>query len=219
MYATGRWEKLKIPAERARFNTTGRLLVKHGPPGQVLEIGCGEALLQRQLEPAAYLGWVGIDISEVAIHRAQEFTTDRVRYHVADMERFDPGTRFDCIIFTESIYYSADSRRLLARYVRFLKPGGRIIVSIFRTKRSQRIWTGLHAVAAPIDRLATSNELGSWDCEVLVPRESPATGRIPPAGSRNDGHLVAAQGPHGLSSSWLDFWIPEGFEDKQGFHL
>ena len=60
-YASGHWEKLKITAEQARFDVTALLLTRHAPPGRVLEIGCGEALLQQQLNAADYLDWVGVD--------------------------------------------------------------------------------------------------------------------------------------------------------------
>jgi 2-polyprenyl-3-methyl-5-hydroxy-6-metoxy-1,4-benzoquinol methylase len=169
-YASGRWEKLKIPAEQARFDTTARLLARHGPPGHVLEIGCGEALLQQRVPSDDYRTWLGVDISAVAIARAQAFANERVHYLAGDMETFDRDASFDVIIFPESIYYSPDPQGLLERYVSFLKPNGRFIVSIFRTKRSDRIWAGLHSITRTVDALATTNELGSWDCEVLVPK-------------------------------------------------
>lgn len=205
-YATGRWEKLKIPAEQARFAATAQLIVRHGPPGQVLEIGCGEALLQQQLKPADYQDWVGIDISEVAIQRAQAFTARQVRYHVADMELFDPGDRFDLIVFTESIYYSTDPRRLLARYVRFLKPGGRFIVSIFRTKRSDRVWAGLHTVASRVDAISTTSELGTWDCEVLGPNEAQKNGWAPLPGSPSRHCELAPPGAASLLTRLFHFY-------------
>lgn len=219
-YATGQWEKLRVPGEQARFDATARLLIRQGPPGQVLEIGCGEALLQQRLGSADYLDWVGIDISEVAIKRAQAFATDHVRYHVADMELFDPGGRFDVIVFTESIYYSKDPRRLLERYVRFLKPTGCFIVSICRTKRSARIWAGLHTVAAPIDSISTSSELGTWDCEVLVPTQAPEAGLIPAASSAPTGEREpTSAAASDLIARLFAFSTPEGYEDQQGFHF
>jgi SAM-dependent methyltransferase len=167
-YATGKWDQLKN--EQARLATTALLLIRHLPPGRVLEIGCGEALLQQQINPADYLGWLGVDISDLAIRKAQAFATDRVRYLTADMETFDPGGQFDAIVFTESIYYSASPGRLLRRYARFLNPGGVFIISIFRTKRSDAIWTEIHAEAAAFDGGTTTSELGTWHCEALRPR-------------------------------------------------
>lgn len=168
-YLTGRWDKLKTQAEQTRFDATARLLARHVSPGDVLEIGCGEAVLQRRLSSADYRSWLGIDLSTVAIQRAQAFTDARTRYLVADMETFEPDVKFDAIVFTESIYYSPDCAQLLRRYSRFLKPNGRFLVSIFRTKRSAAIWANIHRVAPLLDASSTTNDLGTWDCKVLGP--------------------------------------------------
>jgi len=173
-YAVGKWDKLKN--EQPRIAATALLLTRHVRPGRVLEIGCGEALLQQQLDPADYLGWVGVDISDVAIQRAQAFANENVRYLLADMETLDPGGKFGAIVFTESIYYAADCARLLERYSRFLNPGGVFIISICRTKRSDKIWADIHSVTTVIDTVVTrddtitDSELNTWDCEVLAPR-------------------------------------------------
>lgn len=164
-YTKGKWDKLKV--EHARHDTTARLLQQHVPPGRVLEIGCGEAILQQRLPPSAYREWIGVDLSEVAIARAQAFATERVHYVVANMDEYQPEGQFEAILFTESIYYSADCAALLRRYARSLKPGGVFIVSIFRTRRSEQEWAAVHAVTTTIDRAVTENEYGAWDCEVL----------------------------------------------------
>ncbi len=172
-YATGRWDKLRTPAEEARFDATARLLTRHARGGHVLEIGCGEALLQQRLMAGDYRSWLGVDISAVAIGRAQAFAGPRVRYVVADMDTLDSDGRFDAIVFTESIYYSADCRRLLRRYAGYLNPTGVFIVSIFRTRRSAAVWADIRAEAATRDAIGTTNELGTWDCEVLAPKAAP----------------------------------------------
>ena len=166
-YATGRWEVLKAPIENARFDACIALLRRHAAGGRLLEIGCGEALLQRRLAPGDYQRLVGVDISDVAISRAQAFADNRVRYLVADMQKLELDETFDAVIFTESINYVPRRHQLLRKYARFLNEGGVFIVSIYRNKRSAGIWTEIHSVAAPIDRATTTNEAGAWDCEVL----------------------------------------------------
>ncbi len=168
-YASGDWEKLKGPAETARLDATARLLRRHVPPGRVLEIGCGEALLQQHLQAGEYHNWLGVDISAIAIERAQAFAGADVRYVVADMETLEPGLGFDAIVFTESIYYAKDCAALLRRYRHFLSPAGIFLVSICRTKRSDRIWSDIHTVTAQFDLITTANEIGTWDCAALRP--------------------------------------------------
>jgi ubiquinone/menaquinone biosynthesis C-methylase UbiE len=83
---------------------------------------------------------------------------------------FDPQESFDAIVFSESIYYVPQPGAVLERYNRFLSPGGVLLVSIFATKRSAAVWAELHAVADSIDSRTTTNELGTWVCEVLCVR-------------------------------------------------
>lgn len=133
----------------------------------MLEIGCGEALLQRRLAPSDYQRFVGVDISEVAINRAQAFAENRVRYLVADMQKLELDEKFDAVVFSESINYVPRRHDLLRNYARFLNEGGVFIISIYRNKSTAAIWTEIHSVAAAIDHAVTTNESGVWDCEVL----------------------------------------------------
>ena len=166
-YAAGDWEMLKAPGEHARFDACITLLRRHAAGGSLLEIGCGEALLQRRLAPEDYRRFVGVDISDVAITRAQAFADHRVRYLVADMRELELDEKFDAVIFTESIYYVPHCDQLLRNYGRFLKPGGVFVISIYRNKSSAATWVEIHLAAAPIDRVTSTNETGAWDCEVL----------------------------------------------------
>ena len=74
------------------------------------------------------------------------------------------------IVFTESIYYSADCAQLLRRYTGFLNPNGVFIISICQTKRSDRIWADIHSVTTTLDTLATRDGADTWDCQVLKPQ-------------------------------------------------
>lgn len=166
-YAAGRWEGLKAPVESARLDACVALLRRHAAGGRLLEIGCGEALLQLRLAPNDYQCLVGVDISAVAIARAQSFAGNRVRYLVADMRGLRLDEKFDAVVFTESIYYDPRPDQLLRKYVQFLGAGGVFIVSIFRNKGSADTWARIHSVTDPVDRITTKNEAGVWDCEVL----------------------------------------------------
>lgn len=192
-YACGRWEVLKAPVEDARFDACITLLRRHVRGGRLLEIGCGEALLQRRLVSADYQRLVGVDVSDVAISRAQAFADHRVRYLVADMQKLEFDETFDAVIFTESIYYVPHCHQLLRDYARFLSEGGVFIVSMHRHKQSVGIWARIHSVAAPIDSLTTMNEAGAWDCEVLRLRRSETSG-----GRDQPGTKKPAGGPAGL---------------------
>lgn len=168
-YASGRWDLLKAPQEAARLDACAALLRRHAPGGRLLEIGCGEALLQQRLGPEDFSRFVGVDISAVAIARAQGIAAGdpRTTYLVADMRELELNEKFDAVIFTESIYYVPDCTAVLHRYARCLDEGGAFVVSIFQNKRSAEVWAQIHAATILVDRTATTNTAGTWDCEVL----------------------------------------------------
>ncbi|HET7535253.1 MAG TPA: class I SAM-dependent methyltransferase, partial [Candidatus Didemnitutus sp.] len=130
-YARGKWKQLKDPIEHARLIACANLLRRHAPNGDVLEIGCGEAILLRQLTADDYRSWLGVDISDVAVAAAQSFAGERVRFVAGDMRTLALHEHYDAIIFTESIYYVSEPAALLKRYARHLKPGGVFIISNF----------------------------------------------------------------------------------------
>lgn len=168
-YASGRWDVLKTPHETARLDACAALLRRHAPGGRLLEIGCGEALLQQRLAPGDFQRFVGVDIAEVAISRARTFAQGdpRVTYLVADMRTLALGETFAAVIFTESIYYVPNCHEVLRAYARFLRDGGVFVISIFQNKRSAEVWAQIHTVTTVIDRITTTNGAGTWDCEVL----------------------------------------------------
>ncbi|MEY4938709.1 MAG: hypothetical protein RIQ93_444 [Verrucomicrobiota bacterium] len=166
-YSVGHWAGLQTAAETPRLDACVALLRRHAPGGRLLEIGCGEALLQRRLTPDDYQRLVGVDIAEVAISRAQAFASSRVQYLVADMQALQLAEKFDAVIFSESIYYAARPGEVLRSYGRFLDGDGVLIISIFRNKGSDRVWTQIHAEATRVDSVTTTNQEGTWDCEVL----------------------------------------------------
>ena len=168
-YSTGRWEGLKAPREQARFETCIALLRRHASGGDLLEIGCGEGLLLQRLSPADYRQFVGVDISGVAIQRATGLANPRANFLIADMQRLELEQKFDAVIFTESIYYVSRCDELLRRYAHFLRDHGVFVVSVFSNRGSQGVWDQIHLAAELIERVTTTNDAGTWECEVLRP--------------------------------------------------
>jgi 2-polyprenyl-3-methyl-5-hydroxy-6-metoxy-1,4-benzoquinol methylase len=74
---------------------------------------------------------------------------------------------YDAIIFTESINYVTERAALLQRYAKHLKPGGVFIISVFEAKESAKVWEEIHSVTTVIDSTITTNDHGTWVCEVL----------------------------------------------------
>ena len=140
-YRQGEWDEL--PTEAARLDAIIGLIAAQYANPSILEIGCGKAIMLRQMSSGGFSTFTGIDLSKVAITGARIYETERVRFVHADMHDFVPGNRYDVIAFTESLYYSKDPAAVFARYVPYLKDGGCIIVSAFQNRYTSRLWPSI----------------------------------------------------------------------------
>lgn len=104
----------------------------------MLDLGCAGATLALQLGPEFQTYW-GIDISDVAISKAREnLSRDKrntIKQHnleVARVQDYKPQRQFDVIVFNEVLYYLPLKQvaTTIRHYLRFVSPGGLIIVSL-----------------------------------------------------------------------------------------
>lgn len=169
-YDKGLWEGLKALDELARFSVIVGY-VKYLKPGQpeILEIGSGEGLLQQRLQTQNYGRYVGMDISDSAIARANASADAKCTFLVGDMDEFEPEGTFDMIIFNECIYYSKHPLKTLQRFATYLKPGGLLIVTINDHKHSDTLWSSIKDGFRLLDETKTVTSKGSCVCNVLVP--------------------------------------------------
>jgi SAM-dependent methyltransferase len=90
------------------------------------------------LNLAAYSFYTGVDISDVAVQKAQRRAHeagrgDRNEYCQADILTYEPARQYDVILYGESIYYVPSGRiaAMLARYSRYLTESGVFIARMF----------------------------------------------------------------------------------------
>jgi len=69
-YVRGQWNYIKQLDELARYSVIVGYCCYFRPGGTILDIGCGEGILQERLSPCQYSRYVGIDICAEAIRRA-----------------------------------------------------------------------------------------------------------------------------------------------------
>jgi len=169
-YAKGLWEGLKALDELARFSVIVGY-VKHLKPGQpeILEIGCGEGLLQQRLQTQNYGRYVGLDISDLAITNARQAGDEKCTYLVADMDTYEPQGQYDMIIFNEVIYYSKHPLKTLLRLAGYLKPEGLLIVTINDHKHSEALWNSIREGFQLVDETTTITSKGCCVTKVLAP--------------------------------------------------
>lgn len=105
---------------------------RDGKVGTVLDLGCGRARLGLEVERLGYTV-TGIDNSPVACATART----RIR-EVIELDFMNPeavaaalnGRQFDWIMAADVLEHSAEPETALGFYRRFLKPDGRVIVSL-----------------------------------------------------------------------------------------
>ena len=120
---SGDWQGLASRAQLPRYWHIARLIAQCSPRN-VLDVGCGEAIL-RDFLPSS-LVYSGVEPSSKAANAQQGIVHTTA-------EAFSPGNeRWDCIVFNEVLYYSHDPLYLLKKYARLLVSGGRILISIYQ---------------------------------------------------------------------------------------
>lgn len=173
-YARGKWDYLRGIGELGRFSILVGYCHFLKPGGRILEIGCGEGILQDRLDPARYSRYVGVDVSAEAVQRANARAGDgKTAFVCADAATWQPAEAFDLVVFNECLEYFDDPLAAVRRYEPALAPGGAFLVSMFtgvETARTRRIWRWLESVYAVEDTTRVTNKAGlSWILKVLRP--------------------------------------------------
>ena len=170
-YEIGHWNFLHTLGELGRFSVVVGYLHELRPDSAVLDIGCGEGLLFKRMQPRGCSRYLGIDISAAAIDKARAVGTGP--FICTDAEYFVPSDTYDVIIFNESLYYFLDPVATVVRYSSALRPDGILFVSTFlSSRRGRAILRALKGKFAVFDETSIEHAAQRWTCSVLAP--SPA---------------------------------------------
>ncbi len=168
-YRAGSWEFIRQLHEVPRYATIAAFAHRLRPQGAILDIGCGEGLLQEHLQALGYSNYVGIDLAEAAISQARQRADARTAFAVADAENYTSEDRFDIIVFNECVHYFHQPAEVVARYEGLLAPEGLFIISVFRTPRGDAIARTLLRRYRLIEETAITHRTGTSVLCVLSP--------------------------------------------------
>jgi SAM-dependent methyltransferase len=99
-----------------------------GPPGDLLDVGCGSGAMLLALVAAGWRGH-GIELDEGAVRAAREAGLRRVRPGDLLDAGYEPAS-FDAVRFSHSLEHMRSPRAELAEARRLLRPGGRLAIAV-----------------------------------------------------------------------------------------
>lgn len=180
-YAAGQWAFLRNTTEAHRYS----IIIGCGDyfkskDRKVLDIGCGEGVLQKRMD---YSKYVGVDLNSKAISQAKSRENSTTRFVLSTAEEFVPDDQFDIIVFNESLYYVSDPLAVFNKYRAFLADDGIIIVSMFKSNLGKTIWEKiLRTEMVELTAATISNEMSFSYIKVyanymLCARQDPASSR------------------------------------------
>lgn len=134
-YKSGRWESLKSDLEAKRYNQILDYLKEFAPANpSILDIGCGDGVLNKRMEGYSFNYFLGVDFSSVSIEKAKVQNFPKSEFLMEDAIKFRPTRNFDAIVFNEAFYYIPETERtrVLDLMLDHLTQNGVVISSIFR---------------------------------------------------------------------------------------
>jgi SAM-dependent methyltransferase len=113
-------------------------LEKYANNGNILDLGCGPGNTANELAANVYQSYVGVDISEAALAKAEKRTEETGRtgknsFVNSDFLKYEPNREFDVILFRESMYHIPYGQVLpiLKKFSKHLKSTGVFIVRLY----------------------------------------------------------------------------------------
>jgi|WetSurSiteA1Bulk_404760.scaffolds.fasta_scaffold07294_2 ubiquinone/menaquinone biosynthesis C-methylase UbiE len=103
-----------------------------GEPSRILDLGCGPGLYTSSLTAFGH-ECRGIDFSPASIAYAKKHAPDGCSYTLADVRTAEFGSGYDLVMFIYgelNVFKASDTRKILEKAWKALKPDGRILLEI-----------------------------------------------------------------------------------------
>jgi SAM-dependent methyltransferase len=117
-------------------------LEKFAMNGNILDMGCGSGNTGNEIAVTAYRSYLGVDISEAALAKAERRSKlngrhEKNSFECGDLMHYVPKEKYDVILFRESMYHVPVNKikATLDHYSSYLKDNGVFIVRLFAASR------------------------------------------------------------------------------------
>jgi 2-polyprenyl-3-methyl-5-hydroxy-6-metoxy-1,4-benzoquinol methylase len=175
-FSPARWDDswsggydLNRPDEDARYGSLIAIMRRYEREGPILDVGCGDGLLEKRYRVMSRVKIMAFDYSSVAIENAKKRNLEDVDFVCADSRTFRPQERFSAIVLNESLYYVDDYPGLLKDMSGLLKANGVFIISMHESTITARIWKNVLRSYALLQSLQLTEESKrlTWHIRVL----------------------------------------------------
>jgi SAM-dependent methyltransferase len=110
--------------------------------GKILDMGCGSGNTANEMAITSYKSYLGVDISEAALAKADRRSRmngrqEKNSFECGDIMHYVPKEGYDVILFRESMYHVPINKikATLDRYSQYQNDGGVLIVRLFAASR------------------------------------------------------------------------------------
>lgn len=170
-YASGNWGHFFSWDELPRHAVLAGAVHHFYARPAILDVGCGSGRLAQLLNAHPFESYLGLDISTEGLNRARALGLVGMDFCEGDFEAWRSDKMFDAIIFNECLGYAVDPGRTVEMFASFLRPEGRIFISIYRFGGEKPIWRRICEFAV-VEAAASvmSDKDKIWDIKVLRSR-------------------------------------------------
>ena len=179
-YPASRWDRiyaegyhLDVREQDARYGALLAVMESYDKPCPILDVGCGDGILEQKFRRLSGSHMVGIDYSEEAIKLAAAKGIPSCEFVCADYRRCQFKQDFGIIVLNESLYYVDDVVRTLGGLSNHFSPGGVFVISMFEAFSNRRIWSTLRTHYVVLRSIVVEDETNGkkWGIRVLEPKD------------------------------------------------
>jgi trans-aconitate methyltransferase len=178
-YPASRWDRiyregyqLDIREQDARYGALLALMERYDSPRSILDVGCGEGILEQKFRRLSKSPMLGIDYSEEAINLATAKRIPACEFICANYRQCKLQQEFGIIVLNESLYYVDNVVETLDELSQHLSSDGVFIVSMFDAFSTRHIWRALRTHYAVLRSIVVRDEINGkkWLIRVLQPK-------------------------------------------------